>query len=223
MVGALPLPVIIDYWLLSIALLLLWFPRQWLRAGERLVELPNVRRKLSKGRDPRDQSLPWREEVFRLRNWIDLGRALIGGIAVVHVCFEAAPDAPRTIGLVLLLTKAAILLVAILVQTIRLESGRLTLFAPVFFSCGLAIPLLGWMPAVFAFVMTWTISRALHGPGMFLFAFAGLQSVFAHLMLSASPPIILLSAGLTWTPVLVSAIFRRRLERAGKRASSGRW
>lgn len=215
--------MIINYWLLPVALLLLWFPRQWLRAGERLVELPNIRRALTKGRDPRDQSLPWREEVFRLRNWIDLGRALIGGIAVVHVCFEVAPGAPRSTGASLLLIKASLLLVAILVQTIRFESGRLTLFAPVFFACGLAIPLIGWMPALFAFVMTWTISRALHGPGMFLFAFAGLQGVFAHLMQTASPVAILLSAGITWIPVLMSAIFRRRLERAGKRAGSGRW
>lgn len=186
-----------------------------------MAELPNVRKKIQKPHDPRDLSLRWREEFFRLRNWIDFFRAGAGGYAIVHACVEVTGKMPPYFGLKLLAAKAVVLMVAVIVQTLRIESGRHTLVAPVFFLFGLSFVLIGWMPALFAIIMVWVINRTLPTVGIFLFVFAGLQAAFT-LALGRNLPMAVLAAVLTWLPVLWSAATRRRLERMAKPRMSGR-
>lgn len=214
--------MLVNYWLLSVALLLLWFPRQWLRAGRTVVELPNLRRLMKTTHDPRDLSLRWREEFFKLRNWVDLLRALIGGIGLLHVCVELSGPAVKQLGVSVLVIKATVLFIAVALQTIRIESGRMTLVAPVFFIFGLSFPLIGWMPALFAIIMVWVINRALPTVGIFLFAFACLQFGFGYILRYSSLHLVLLSAALAWQPVLWGATTHRRLERMAKTRTSGR-
>jgi hypothetical protein len=214
--------VLVNYWLLSVAVLLLWFPRQWLRVGRTVIELPNLRKKLQTSHDPRDLSLRWREEFFKARTWVDLLRALIGGIAVVHVCVGLSCTAARDVGVQILVIKALVLLIAVILQTVRIEYGRMTLVAPVFFIFGLSFPLIGWMPALFAIIMVWVMNRALPTVSMFLFAFASLQVGFGYLLGYSSLKLVLLSAGLAWMPVLWGAATHRRLERMAKTRTSSR-
>lgn len=214
--------MLVNYWLLSVAVLLLWFPRQWLRAGRTVVVFPNLRKKLQTTHDPRDLSLRWREEFFKARNWVDLLRAVVGGIAVVHVCVGLSCTAAREVGLQILVIKALVLLIAVILQTVRIEYRRMTLVAPVFFIFGLSFPLIGWMPALFAIIMVWVMNRALPTVSMFLFAFAALQVGFGYMLKHSSLMLVLLSAGLAWMPVLWSAATHRRLERMAKTRTSSR-
>ncbi len=214
--------MLVNYWLLSVAVLLLWFPRQWLRAGRTVVELPNLRKKLQTSHDPRDLSLRWREEFFKARNWVDLLRALIGGLAVVHVCVGLSCTAARDVGVQILVIKALVLLIAVILQTVRIEYGKMTLVAPVFFIFGLSFPLIGWMPALFSIIMVWVMNRALPTVSMFLFAFAALQVGFGYLLGYSSLKLVLLSAALAWMPVLWGAATHRRLERMAKTRTSSR-
>ncbi|MBC8040768.1 MAG: hypothetical protein H7Y06_09515 [Opitutaceae bacterium] len=184
--------------------------------------LPNLWKKMQVAHDPRDLSLRWREEFFKLRNGIDLFRAALGGVGLVHVCIELTGPAVRDMGLAVLVTKALVLVIAVALQTVRIESGRVMLVAPVFFIFGLSFSLIGWMPALFAMIMVWVINRALPTVGMFLFAFAVLQVGFGYVLKHSSLTLVLLSAGLAWMPVLWGTITHRRLERMAKTRTSGR-
>lgn len=214
--------MLVNYWLLSVALLLLWLPRQWLRSGGTVVALPNLRKRMQTSHDPRDLSLRWREEFFKARNWVDLLRAAIGGTALVHACFELSGPAVKQLGLSFLVIKAVVLFIAVGLQTLRIESGRMTLVAPVFFIFGLSFPLVGWMPALFAIIMVWVINRTLPTVSIFLFAFACLEVGFGYLLRQSSLALVLLSAALSWQPVLWSVASHRRLERMAKTRTSGR-
>jgi hypothetical protein len=214
--------VLVNYWLLSVALLLLWLPRQWLRAGGTVVALPNLRKRMQTTHDPRDLSLRWREEFFKVRNWVDLLRAAIGCTGLVYVCVELSGPSVRELGFSILVIKAVALAIAVALQTVRIESGRMTLVAPVFFIFGLSFPLIGWMPALFAIIMVWVINRTLPTVGVFLFAFACLQAGFGYILRHSSLNLVLLSAALAWQPVLWSAATHRRLERMAKTRTSGR-
>lgn len=214
--------MLVNYWLLSVAVLLLWFPRQWLRVGRTVVVLPNLRKRMQASHDPRDLSLRWREEFFKARNWVDLLRAAIGGVGLVHVCVELSGSAVRELGFSVLIIKAMILVIAVALQTVRIEYKRMTLVAPVFFIFGLSFPLIGWMPALFAIIMVWVINRTLPTVSMFLFAFAALQLGFGYNLRYSSLMMVLLSAGLAWMPVLWSAATHRRLERMAKTRTSSR-
>jgi hypothetical protein len=209
--------VLVNYWLLPFALILLWFPRQWLRNGGSVIPTPRLRRRpSSQDHDPRDLSLRWQEEFFKFRNWVDVARAAVGSWAVVNVCFDTTADAAKSVDVMILALKALALVIAVLIQTTRRDRREITLVAPVFFVMGLSFGLIGATAAFFACVMVWTLNRALPSAGIFLCVFAGLQVCFGFGLASAPLPMILLAGGLSWIPVLLSAVMRRRLERISR-------
>ncbi len=215
--------MLVNYWLLPFALILLWFPRQWFRNGASVIPTPRMRwRPKVQNHDPRDLSLRWREEFFKFRNWLDAARGAIGSWAVLGVCFDTTEDAAKSLGVVILVLKALVLVIAILLQTTRRERGEITLVAPVFFVMGLSFGLVGPLAAFFACVMVWTLNRALPTAGIFLCVFAAFQVCFGYGLASAPLPMILLAAVLGWIPALLSAITHRRLERIGRWSNSGR-
>lgn len=214
--------MIVHYWLLPFALILLWFPRQWLRNGAAVIPTPKFRRRVVKDHDPRDLSLRWREEFFKFRNWVDVFRAMIGSWAIMAGCFDLADDAPKYIGPVILLIQAAVLLAGVVIQTMRYERGEFTLVAPVFFVMGLGFGIVGWLAALFACVMAWTLNRALPSAGYFLCVLGGLQACFGYVLQSASPVMAVLMTGLSIIPVVLSAVTHRRLERIGRWSSGTR-
>ncbi len=201
--------------LLAIGLVLLWSPRSLLRLGK-----PTKTRKKTKvtggtvkDRMPSDHSL-WIEEEFRRgRNWIDFGRGLAGGLAVVATVpglLTAGVSVPgASINQIVFLTEAVIFFSAVVLQMLRVE-GRLVLFPPVFFVLGLAFAVVGWKVALIGFVAIWTLNLVLPNPAMFLAVYAGGIAIVAVFLGSGIKPAAVM-AGLAITPPLVAILTRRRL------------
>ena len=214
--------VIVNYWLLPVALLVLWVPRQWLRYGGKLISIPQPRRPGRDERDSRDESLKFSAAFAKPRNWVDFLRALGGGLAICYMCFEPAPDAPRAVDTQIFVVQCVILGLAILIQTIRIEN-RLTLVAPIFFLMGLSFGLVGWKAALFACVAIWTINLVLPSVSVFLVVFGALQLCFGLLFGSRlSLPASILAASLAMAPVLLSGITKRRLVQLNKKSRGAR-
>src|SRR5688572_4116966 len=100
--------MILNIPLLVFGILLLWFPRHWMRRGAALLR----RRRRSaesariiepwREREPGDPRVSFKAEFRKLRNYLDLLRAgaaalvLYGGHSIAP-SIAAAPDAPRAI------------------------------------------------------------------------------------------------------------------------------
>ena len=205
--------MITHIWLLLIAVLLLWIPRQWLRYGGKVVSLPERSKAAKDIRDANDVSLQLRDEILKPRNWVDFFRAVAGGIAVYAVCFEGAPKGTGTL---VYSIQIAVLVIAVLIQTMRIEQ-RMTLVAPVFFILGLSFGLIGWKAAVFACVTIWVANLLLPSAGIFLFVFALTEAVFFRVVGRFSMKTAILAAILTLLPLLFSAVTNRRLVRLNKK------
>jgi hypothetical protein len=202
--------VSVNYWLLPVAVFLLWFPRQWLRIGSSLPPRPKKRtRGELHNRKPRP-------EYAKPRNWVDLCRALAGGCAVSYLCFEAIPGSAKSVGTQIFTLQAAILVLAVFIQSVRLGSAGFTLVAPVFFIAGLSFGLIGWEAAAFACVVGLILNQILPGPGVSLFVFGCLEIVF-WMMLSRAPlKMGVLAVALAMIPVLMSGMMKRSLVRLNK-------
>jgi len=212
--------VIVHFWLLSLALVLLWFPRQWLRFGAKVVSLPSRSPGDKNLRDSNDASLHLRDELPNPRNWVDFLRALAGGIAVVLFCFERVPGAPKATATTIFIIHCVILVIALLIQTMRNFQDRVTLVAPVFFLFGLSFCLIGWQSALFACITIWVVNLLLPSAGIFLLVFAFLEVIFAKFLshgFYAYTRTLILTAALTIIPVLLSAMMNRRLVKLNKK------
>lgn len=209
--------MITDYPVLIIALVLLWFPRQLLRLQ------PRARRLASRARTGaavppqvvRDDSLNPKVEFAKSRNWIDLVRAASGAFAIFHVCFSVEDGGSLAVVRVL---QAFIVLVALHAQLVRVNHGRLTLVAPVFFVIGLSFVLVGWKAALFACLMVWVSSRVLPGPGSFLFALSLLLVAFGLMFRGVSIVLLAFGAFSAIYPVILSSMLKRPLVRVNKGA-----
>lgn len=203
-------------------ILLLWFPRPWMRLGPRLGGWRSRRSR------PRWRDEPWNRQITgsleigfvaeftKLRNYLDLFRAAAGGLAVVggyHVLpalsaslDSGSPGAPTVRAL-----QMGILLAGVLIQTVRVNRGHLSFFAPVFYLGGLSLCLAGHWAALFAFVLIWAVNPMLRTAQAFLSLYALLLGVFTFLFrgIAGGAPAVL--AGLCFLPVLLSLPSRRRL------------
>jgi len=203
-------------------LLMLWFPRQWLRLGKRLfkkrkhpgdkvVQFGNER-----AVDPDDKSVRLGKEFSSPRNYVDLLRAGAGGWGLANFVFEAATGDAR---LGVLLAQVAILFVAVLIQTIRFGE-RVVYFAPVFYFAGLGIGASGPLPGAFGFMLVLLINPAISNPRWFLTALAlallgfGIfyQGFIADLWLHAAVTFVI------FLPVLLSLLSSRPLVIYSKRS-----
>ena len=203
---------------LFFALVLLWLPRQWLRAGGHVI--PSRRRFRSAIRDssphrqrqPDDRSIWLREELVKGRNYFDLLRGSIGSWAVMNFCFSLPPvaDAPSPDRWTLLALQAGIFVVAVLIQMIRWYA-KISLFAPIFFLMGLTVGVCGWQVALFATVLVWALNGALPNPEAFLFVQAIALAGFSALFLGTITAMTLLGAALVFLPVVVSLLTKEQL------------
>lgn len=210
-----PIQVIINYWPLSIVLVLLWLPRQWLRFGGKVIPHPRRGRPDRDDRDLRDVSLKYRDEFAKSRNWVDFLRAIAGSVAVTYGCFENA-DIAKAVDVRIFVLQCVVLIMAVLIQTIRRE-GRFSLVAPVFFVLGLGFGLIGWKAGLFAVITIWTLNMVLPSAGVFLVVFAGVEICFGLLLSKVPLRLALLAASLALLPVLLSAVTKHRLVRFSKK------
>ncbi|MBC7367495.1 MAG: hypothetical protein H7343_11915 [Undibacterium sp.] len=213
----------IDHTLLLIALGLLYLPRQWLRWGKRVVKSERLSRHgdsnnfdPSKRREMGDPAVIFKDEFSKLRNYVDLFRAIAGSAVVVGTaytpsCFRVAAEAPPGLARGVLVLKFVILLGAMLVQLIRYER-RLTLFAPIFFVAGLTFGLSGVAAAGFAFLLVWALNLVLPSASAFLTTQAVLILVFGTLLGERGDLFVMAAFFCLFLPVLISMLTGRSLQ-----------
>ncbi|MEX2045041.1 MAG: hypothetical protein WD941_06780 [Opitutus sp.] len=215
--------------LLLVGLFLLWFPRQWMRLG------PSFGVRHRKQTRPRWRDEPWNRQITgspnlsfaaeftKIRNYFDLlraaggGLAIMGGYAIVPaltVAEGAAPLAARQVTWI----DIGILVVAVLAQTVRVERGHLSFFAPIFFMAGLSLCLTGHWGAFFAFSLIWAMNPMLPSAQAFLTLYALLLGAFTLLYRGLEGGAAFLIASLGFLPVLLSLLTKRRLGVLKRRA-----
>ena len=211
---------------LILAIALLWFPRQWLRSGARVLKKrrkPDGAMERLAGigaRDPEDKSVQPGREFTNFRNYLDLFRALAGAYSLTQFALLA----PKEDGeIAVLLGQAGILLVSVLVQSVR-HDGRLSFFAPIFFFVGMSVGTSGHYAGLFAFALVLAINPLIPNPRMFLTSY-GLLLLPLGLVFSDDLALVAVNAGLIFLPPLASLLTKRPLvifSRKPKAAGSSR-
>jgi hypothetical protein len=226
--------MLVDVRFLLFALLLLWFPRQWMRLGI-FFRIRRAKRGASgegRGKEPwvtreaGDPAVVFRAEFLKIRNYVDLLRGVAGSLALmgglgISPCLTLPAAAGELAERELLTLKLGILLVGLVIQMLRFERGHFMFFAPIFFLCGISVGLIGLKGALFAFVMIWAINPMLGGPLGFLSIYALLMLAFGLLFLGLSDKLPIVALVYCFLPVLLSLLSRRPLvvlTRKGTRA-----
>lgn len=217
---------------LILALVLLWFPRTWMRRVPALFK----RRRRSKGserimepwkdREPGDPKVNAKVELTKLRNYIDLARALAGGILLWGglgwgAALGVAEGSAGSASLQVFGAQCVISTIAVIVQAVRYEKVRLSFFPPIFFLAGLSVAVCGYKVAVFSFVMVWAINSGLGNAQAFLTVYAGALMAFGAVFLSFTSLRVILASGLTFLPVLLSLMAKRPLMIFTRKGSRG--
>lgn len=204
--------LVIHWAYLVLALAMLWFPRHWLRNGGRLFKRRRrtetvIEKFAGRGsRDPDDKSVHPRKEFTSLRNYIDLFRALAGGYSLSAFAFAATS---RDSTVMMLAIQGTVLLVAVLIQAVRLDSGhRHSYFAPIFWLVGVSIGFPGHYTGLFAFILVLAINPAIPNPRMFLTAYGLLLAVMGFVFGAPSVP-NLLTAGIVLLVPFASLLSKR--------------
>lgn len=195
---------------LALALLLLWFPRPWLRVGRWRKRRRQQRETMVKfqqdgGATPDDKSVRLGRELRSPRNYVDFLRALAGGLALWEFSFTAGvEDWKFVLGVQLAITFAAIL-----IQSVRWKSSRVTFFAAIFFYAGISIGMGHHVSGLLAFLLVCAVNPVLPTPRLFVSAYAAVLLPFNYflggtgLLLSAANALMLLA------PVLLSLLAHR--------------
>lgn len=203
--------LVIHWPYLLIAVAMLWFPRQWLRLGVRLFKRRRrpesaIEKLAGRGsRDPDDRSVQPGREFATFRNYLDLFRALAGGYSLAHFSFTAQGEGPLA---TVLGIQAGILLVAVIIQVVRLEGRHHNYFAPIFWFLGLCTGFPGHYTGLFAFALVLAINPVIPNPRMFLTAY-GLLLLGVGLVFGAPLVPNALSAGLVLLVPLASLLSKR--------------
>lgn len=211
--------VTVHAWILVGSIVMLWLPRQWLRFGKRKTARRSRRGGVQDDKVILDSNrgvMRLKEQALKPRNWVDFLRALAGGIGLCcHQvgAFEITDDAHETTALVIFLIQAAILVVAVLIQSSRIQ-GQFTWVAPVFFLFGLSFGIIGWDAALFAIVALVVASLLVSSPGWFLGAYAFFEAVFGYFLgrlSGVSLSWLVVAVGLTLLPVALSLVTSREI------------
>lgn len=228
----------IDWLFFPIALVLLWFPRSWLRLGPQLLRVGRSTRHKRRvaelnARDSGDRSVKFKTEFSKVRNYVDFLRAAIGAVALVGgemllngddtslpSSLLAGPDATQVTINTIFWVRLAIILVGVVIQCLRVE-GRVTLFPPIFYLTGIVFALGGTYTMLFSILLIWTINLGLRTPLSFLGIYGLLVACFGCLFRTFRPE-PLVAAGLIWLPALLSLLTRRSLATFTKKLKSGR-
>jgi hypothetical protein len=207
-----PADLTIHWPYLLMATAMLWFPRQWLRTGARVLKKrrkpDNAMERLAGmgARDPEDKSVQPSREFANFRNYIDLFRALAGGYSLSQFAFTTGSDDAE---LGAFIVQALVLLVAVLIQSIRYDS-RVSFFAPIFFFVGMSVGASGHYAGLFAFALVLAVNPVIPTPRMFLTAYGLLLLPFG-LVFAAEWRLLTLNSLLILLPPLLSLLCKRPL------------
>lgn len=173
---------------LAAALAMLWFPRQWLRAGRLTGKRRRERETMERfqqdgGNDPDDKSVKLKRELKNPRNYIDFFRGLAGSVALWHFSFTIELEQRDLLHVIC----GLISLVAVVIQTTRWRE-RVTFFAAIFFlpglSMGIADPFVlgNHFAASMAFLLVCAFNPVIPTPRMFMTVYGLLLLPFDWLL-----------------------------------------
>jgi hypothetical protein len=198
---------------LLLALLMLWFPRHWMRVGPRLLK---VRRR---GRDPvqrfsagpqvlpDDKTVVLKLELLNRRNYVDFFRALGGAFALMQHAVEPGRTTAPAPGFWL---QVAVMAVGVIVQFVRVDQG-VKMFAPLFYLFGAAIAVIGPYAGLFAMLAVCAMHVMLPNPRYFLACYGLLIAVLHHVLEQGDVRWTVVFVLLAWTPALTSLLANRPL------------
>ena len=101
------------------------------------------------------------------QNWVDLARSSLGALVITELAF--LPDLSKNPGPKALLLQVAVLALALLFQTMRVDTRasrsehKLQLVAPIFYLCGITLVLSG-LPGAFAVFVGWVFAISSKNP-----------------------------------------------------------
>lgn len=202
--------------LLVLAIALLWIPRTWLRRGPTLWRVRSRQRTASPWSGSQDaESLSYRRELAKVRNYFDLVRAggatwaIMGGYGLEAVV-RAEVDAPPGTNLRVFALQAVAILIGVLLQTVRFERGRLSLTAPVFYLAGVMLLLFGPLSGLCGFAIAWLISPVSPKTHAFLMVLACV-GLFISIAIHGVQLAAILGFVFCVLPILLSLLTRRPL------------
>lgn len=224
--------MVVDLPLLGFALLCLWLPRRWMRFGVAFLRKRKRRGERFSAnqpwhsREPGDPRLHFRREFAHGRNYIDFGRAAAGALLIdgglgVEPCMRLAADAAPDAATQLLALQVAIFAIGVLIQTVRVERGRLSFYPPIFYLAGLTVGLCDLRSAAFAFALIWAVNVVLGNAQAFLTVYALLILVFGFFFAQHGRAAVVIAGGLCFTPVILSLLSRRPLAVMSRKAVHG--
>lgn len=201
------------YWpYLTLAVVLLWLPRRWLRLGVRIEKVRRRRRdpieRFASGPavDPDDKSVILAREFRSPRNYVDFFRGLGGAYALLHFSFALAPGARRTD---LLPLYTGVLLAGALIQALRYEKS-LTLFAPLFYLFGIGMAVTDLYAGAFAMLLVCAVNVMLPSTRAFLGLYGLLVAVF-WVLFPARGWLVVAFVVMVWLPAVLSLLMKRPL------------
>lgn len=176
------------------ALVLLWFPRHWMRIGKLGSKRRRQRETMERfaqdgGNDPDDKSVKLRRELKSARNYIDFFRGFAGSFCLWHFAFNVTLEQRDMLDAI----GGALLLVAVVLQTTRFRE-RVTFFAAIFFLAGMSMGI-GHVPigdepgilgnyyaASLAFLLVCAINPVIPTPRLFVVAYGLLLLPFVSFL-----------------------------------------
>ena len=204
---------------LAFALLMLLFPRAWLRFGKWQRRRRKQRELFDKfardgGNDPDDKSVKLTRELANKRNYIDFFRAAAGAYALWHF---SVSDLHRDARFIFIGGAAVVTLAGILLQSVRLGT-RATFYAPIFYLAGVSIGMGSFFAGGFAFLLVCAINPVIPNPRLFITAY-GLLLLPFNFLFSAGVPLMVVNTALVLAIPLVSLLARRPVVILTKKAN----
>lgn len=213
------LPIVHWPYLLT-ALVLLWFPRHWMRVGKLGSKRRRQRETMERfaqegGNDPDDKSVKLKRELKSGRNYIDLFRGFAGSFCLWHFSFVITLEQRDLFNALC----GLICLIGVVLQTTRFRE-RVTFFAAIFFLAGMSMGIgnirIGDEPGILgnyyaagiAFLLVCAINPVIATPRLFVVAYGLLLLPFGWL-LGGGFQLAWINALLVLLPALFSVMAKR--------------
>lgn len=200
-----------DFVILSLSLIVLLFPRRWLRQGKRIFPIHRKPGSDSPSltRHPWDKSLSAREEFSKIRNHIDFLRGAVGSYGLMNASFVNPAALGSNGAFNLFALQILILAFALAVQTMH-WGNRHTTHPPIFFLGGISVGLVGVPASICAFAAVWALCELIANPSIFI-ALQSVAIIAFGFLLSGLNRLTLSAGALAFVPLVFSAVLRRPL------------
>lgn len=222
----------VDLKFFIVGLLLLWFPRHWMRRGMALLRRRRRSAEASritepwKDREPGRPRINFVTEFLKFRNYLDLFRAAAGSVMLcgglgMPAAIAVSADGSSGSGLLVMGVRWFVLLVALLSQAVRYDESRVSFYPPIFFIGGLSVGLCDGRSAALAFVLIWALIPLLGDAQLFLTVYAVVIVAFGHCFGEMGDLYAGYAGVLCFLPVLLSLLARKPLMIYARKGTRG--